>query len=224
MISKMNKLTVLVYHKEYEDFLVGLRNAGVVHVAEKNSGSAVTPELQALLAEYGRCEKLIKRLEAVASNDSVYTGGCEEARAAVEKCENLFKRQEKLLQDKLGVEKDIATMQVWGDFDSSIFDKLSDAGYAIRFYQVQEQAFNPEWCELYNAIVINKVSSKCYFVTVTNKDVDFEIEAEVARLSSSSLGKLKTELEEISANMVTVADVLRSCAEEYLPLLRAYCK
>ena len=55
MISKMNKLTVLVYHKEYEEFLVGLRNAGVVHVAEKNSGSAVTPELQAMLAEYARC-------------------------------------------------------------------------------------------------------------------------------------------------------------------------
>lgn len=215
---------MLVYHKEYEEFLVGLRNAGVVHVAEKNSGSAVTPELQAMLAEHGRCEKLIKRLEAIAPNDSVYAGGCENALSAEEKCEELFKRQEKLQQEKLGVEKDIATMEVWGDFDSSIFDKLSDAGYAIRFYQVQEQAFNPEWCELYNAVVINKLSSKCYFVTVTNKDVDFEIEAEVARLSSSSLGKLKAELENISANIITVADMLRSCAEEYLPLLRAYGK
>ena len=224
MISKMNKLTVLVYHKEYEEFLVGLRNAGVVHVAEKNSGSAATPELEALLAEYGRCEKLIKRLESIASNDSVYTGTCEDAQSIEEKCENLFKRQEKLLQDKLGVEKDIATMQVWGDFDNSIFDKLSAAGYAIRFYQVQEQSFNPEWYELYNAVVINKLSSKCYFVTVTAKDADFEIEAEAARLSSSSLGKLKAELEEISANIVTIADVLRSCAEEYLPMLRAYVK
>ena len=224
MISKMNKLTVLVYHKEYEEFLVGLRNAGVVHVAEKNSGSAVTPELQAMLAEYARCEKLVKRLETIASNDSVHTGGCENAQIVEEKCETLFKRQEKLLQDKLGVEKDIATMQVWGDFDNSMFDKLAAAGYAIRFYQVQEQSFNPEWCELYNAVVINKVSSKCYFVTVTAKDADFEIEAETARLSSSSLGKLKAELEEISANIITVADVLRSCGEEYLPLLRAYAK
>ena len=199
MISKMNKLTVLVYHKEYEEFLVGLRNAGVVHVAEKNSGAAVTPELQAMLAEYARCEKLIKRLEAIASNNSVHAGGCENAQAVEEKCETLFKRQEKLLQDKLGVEKDIATMQVWGDFDNSMFDKLAAAGYAIRFYQVQEQSFNPEWCELYNAVVINKVSSKCYFVTVTAKDADFEIEAETARLSSSSLGKLKAELDEISA-------------------------
>lgn len=224
MISKMNKLTVLVYHKDYEEFLVGLRNAGVVHVAEKNSGSAVTPELQAMLAEYGRCEKLIRRLESVAPNDSVHTGDCANAILVEEKCEELFKRQEKLQQEKLAVEKDIATMQVWGDFDNSVFDKLADAGYAIRFYQVREQAFDPAWSELYNAVVINNVGSKCYFVTVTDKNLDFEIEAETARLSSSSLGKLKAEYEEISANIITVRDMLESCAEEYIPLLRAYGK
>ena len=224
MISKMNKLTMLVYHKEYESFLNGLREAGVVHVAEKNSGSAVTPELQAMLADYARCEKLIKRLEMVAPNDSVHAGGCDNAQLAEEKCENLFKSLEKLQQDKLALEKDIATMSVWGDFDNSVFDKLADAGYAIRFYQVQEQSFNPEWCELYNAVVINKLSSKCYFVTVTDKNVDFEIEAETARLSSSSLGKLKADFEENAANIITTTDMLRSCAEEYLPLLRAYGK
>ena len=224
MISKMNKLTVLVYHKDYEEFLVGLRNAGVVHVAEKNSGSAVTPELQAMLAEYGRCEKLIRRLESVAPNDSVHTGDCANAILVEEKCEELFKRQEKLQQEKLAVEKDIATMQVWGDFDNSVFDKLADAGYAIRFYQVREQAFDPAWSELYNAVVINNVGSRCYFVTVTDKNLEFEIEAETARLSSSSLGKLKAEYEEISANIITVRDMLESCAEEYIPLLRAYGK
>ena len=224
MISKMNKLTMLVYHKEYEGFLNGLREAGVVHVAEKNSGSAVTPELQALLAEHARCEKLIKRLEMVAPSDSAHAGSCDNAQLAEEKCENLFKSLEKLQQDKLALEKDIATMSVWGDFDNSVFDKLADAGYAIRFYQVQEQSFNPEWCELYNAVVINKLSSKCYFVTVTDKNLEFEIEAETARLSSSSLGKLKADFEENSANIITTTDMLRSCAEEYLPLLRAYGK
>ena len=224
MISRMNKLTMLVYHKEYEEFLVGLRNAGVVHVVEKNSGSADTPELQALLAEYGRCEKIVKRLEAIAPNDSVHAGECKNALLVEDKCEELFKRQEQLVQEKIAVEKDIATMQVWGDFDSAVFDKLSAAGYAIRFYQVQDKAFDPQWCELYNAVVINRTASKCYFVTVTHADADFEIEAEPARLASSSLGALKAELENISANIITVADQLESCAEEYLPLLRAYGK
>ena len=32
MISKMNKLSFLIYHKEYEMFLEKLRELGVVHI------------------------------------------------------------------------------------------------------------------------------------------------------------------------------------------------
>ena len=40
MITKMKKLTVLVYHKEYEEFLNRLRELGVVHIVEKQQGAA----------------------------------------------------------------------------------------------------------------------------------------------------------------------------------------
>ena len=46
MITKMNKLTFLVYYKEYEAFLNGVRDLGVVHVAEKQQGVADNTELQ----------------------------------------------------------------------------------------------------------------------------------------------------------------------------------
>ena len=46
MITKMNKLTLLVYHKEYVAFLQRLRQVGVMHVVEKNSGTAADPELE----------------------------------------------------------------------------------------------------------------------------------------------------------------------------------
>ena len=38
MITKMKKLTFLVYHKEYEAFLAQIREAGVVHVIERQCG------------------------------------------------------------------------------------------------------------------------------------------------------------------------------------------
>ena len=38
MIVKMNKLTFLIYHKEYEAFLEKLRALGVVHVEIRQSG------------------------------------------------------------------------------------------------------------------------------------------------------------------------------------------
>ena len=40
MITKMKKLTFLVYHKEYEAFLNSLRELGVVHIVEKQQGAA----------------------------------------------------------------------------------------------------------------------------------------------------------------------------------------
>ena len=40
MITKMKKLTFLIYHKDYECFLQNIRDLGVVHVAEKAQGTA----------------------------------------------------------------------------------------------------------------------------------------------------------------------------------------
>ena len=46
MITKMKKLTFLIYHKDYECFLQSVRDLGVVHVAEKAQGTAENAELQ----------------------------------------------------------------------------------------------------------------------------------------------------------------------------------
>ena len=224
MISKMNKLTILVYHKEYEDFLVKLRDAGVVHVTEKNSGTPENPELQSLLAEYSRCEKLIKKLTAISTDNKAVAECCKNAELMIEKCEELLKRQEQLNQDKVNVDKDVATMSIWGNFDSSAFTKLSAAGYEMKFYQVMDKYFNREWSDLYNAVVIAHNKAKCYFVTVTPTGMEFEIEAEPVRLPKRSLAELKADAANVSVNIIAVADQLKSCAEEYLPTLRAYSR
>ena len=122
MISKMNKLTMLVYHKEYEEFLVKLRDAGVVHIAEKMSGSAETPELQSLLTEYSRCEKIIKRLERVSAENSSTALDCKNVSLMIEKSEELFAHLEQLNQEMQSLEKDITTMNVWGNYDNALIE------------------------------------------------------------------------------------------------------
>ena len=46
MITKMKKLTFLIYHKDYECFLQNIRDLGVVHVAEKAQGTARIPNFK----------------------------------------------------------------------------------------------------------------------------------------------------------------------------------
>lgn len=63
MITKMKKLTFLVYYKEYEAFLNGVRDLGMVHVAEKQQGVADNTELQdsiRLSARLQATEKLLQ--------------------------------------------------------------------------------------------------------------------------------------------------------------------
>ena len=70
MITKMKKLTFLVYHKEYEAFLNGVRVLGVVHVPEKQQGVADNTELQDSIRLSGRlqaAEKLLQALKPVKS-------------------------------------------------------------------------------------------------------------------------------------------------------------
>ncbi len=222
MISKMNKLTLLVYHKEYEAFLNKLRDAGVVHVTEKKKGAADSPELQELLSQYNKCDRVVKRLQTVAPQNSSVAESFENSEVMIERCEELFKRQEQLAQEKQSVEKDVAVMKNWGNFDKGLIQKLSDAGYVVNFFQTSVKGFNEQWTEFYNAIIVKNISSKIFFVTITRKDEFVDIEAEPARLPSLSLTELDAKLADVKAETITCNDQLTSCAEEYLPALRAY--
>ena len=63
MITKMKKLTFLVYHKEYEDFLNSLRELGVVHIVEKQQGAAENVELQDNIRLSARLAAALKLLQ-----------------------------------------------------------------------------------------------------------------------------------------------------------------
>ena len=66
MIVKMNKLTFLIYHKEYEAFLEKLRALGVVHVEIRQSGE-VDESLQKLLQKHTSYKTLQKEMTSWAN-------------------------------------------------------------------------------------------------------------------------------------------------------------
>ena len=46
MITRMKKLTLLIYHKEYEAFLTQMQQLGVLHVQAAQDGSPSSPGLE----------------------------------------------------------------------------------------------------------------------------------------------------------------------------------
>ena len=55
MITKMKKLTFLVFYKEYEEFLQRLHDMGVVHVQQREQGQIANAALADDVRLLSRC-------------------------------------------------------------------------------------------------------------------------------------------------------------------------
>ena len=221
MITKMNKLTLLVYHKEYIDFLQRLRQVGVVHIVERKSGVAENPEVEKQMALIARYKRTIKRLERCAVENLQPAKGVDGAMAAIEKCDTLLAEIEQRRGVLQILDKDAAALAPWGEFDVTTIEKLESAGYDIRFFISPAKNFCQEWVDEYNAIVVAEQASRLYFVTVTPKHVVVDIDAEVAKLPDASLSELESEKERVEQQIETFSAELDKLAVAELNTLRA---
>ena len=198
MISKMNKLSFLIYHKEYEMFLEKLRELGVVHV-EKRQGAEMDANLQAFMQKRTAYQSLLKSMTlAAASFEGKATAPTE---MTIEGVVDSYETQQEHIQSlnmQLPVlDKEIDAMEVWGEFDWNVIEKLKANGWQMQFYCCPEKLFDETWTDEYNATIINRKGGQSYFVTVNQMPV--ELEAETVRLPKKRLSELVREQEELKA-------------------------
>ena len=200
MISKMNKLSFLIYHKEYEMFLEKLRELGVVHI-EKREGAEMDANLQAFMQKRTAYQSLLKSMTlAAASFDGKATA---QSDLTIEEVVDSYETQQEHIQAlnmQLPVlDKEIDAMEVWGEFDWNVIDRLKANGWQMQFYCCPEKSFDETWTDEYNATVINRKGGQSYFVTVNQMPV--ELEAETVRLPKQRLSELVREQEELKATI-----------------------
>lgn len=70
--------------------------------------------------------------------------------------EELQVRIQDLNQQLPAISKDIAQMEMWGDFDWQSVQRLEKAGLYVRFYTCPEKEFDEVWVKEHNAIIINE--------------------------------------------------------------------
>ena len=221
MITKMKKLALLVYHKEYAAFLEKLREVGVVHIQERESGAVESPEMEQKLSAAARYTRIVKRLEACATETHEPAGEVSSAAAIMDKVETLVAdiEQHKALQQVL--DKDIATLEPWGNFDYSNVEKLQEAGYELKFFVTSAKSYQSEWESDYNAILVTEKQSRNYFVTLTPQGTIIDIDAEPAKLPSASLTALENELATVNARIEELEKELAQVAQSGLNTVKA---
>lgn len=211
---------LLIYHKEYTAFLERLRNLGVVHIAEKNSGVVNDPELEKLLNLSARYKQVMKRFETSGAGEFAPAGDISAIPAALERFDTVSAEIEQLKTLLQVVEKDVAAIEPWGDFDFSMLEKLESAGYKLQFFIAPDKVFNNEWVETYNAIIVAKKSSRSYFVTVTPVGVEVEVDVEQAKLPTASLSALNEEKARVENQLATLEQEYKDIAAANLNTLR----
>lgn len=212
---------MLVYHREYEEFLLRLRDAGVVHIEQRGSGAMENEELKQLISEHTRYSRIIKSIENLAPDSKDTALNASGAKEVADRVEQMQANLEQLKQVLAVAEKDAAAMVAWGEFDMTLLEKLHADGYVVNFFMTPLKLYNPAWENIYNAFVVNNISSRVYFVTITGSEAPVEIDAEPVRIPSSSLSQLTAEVERLNMEIKLMQEQLASFAMQNLPLLRA---
>ena len=219
MISKMNKLSFLIYHKEYEMFLEKLRELGVVHI-EKRQGAEMDANLQAFMQKRTAYQSLLKSMTLAAASFEG-TASATSSSLTIEQVVDSYESQQEHIQAlnmQLPVlDKEIDAMEVWGEFDWNVIEQLKVNGWQLQFYCCPDKSFEEAWMDDYNATIINRKGGQCYFVTVNQMPV--ELEAEVVRLPKRRLSELVREQEQLKADIKKANEVLDLFCIENTPVV-----
>lgn len=225
MIVKMSKYAFMVYHREYDAFLTTLRELGVVHVKETNS-VLDNAELQALLAERKQVSTAIRYCKNLNSQTKEVTVAPARGLAKAEglklvgKLEEMQEKQAQLQAAKVSLEKDIAYMDIWGEFSYANIRRLKKAGFDVTFFSCPTSKYEPKWGEEYNAFLVNNFQSVTYFVTVTKTGTPIDIDAERPKMPDRGLAKLHLAMEQLLDNIKVLNNQLKEyAAEQYNTLV-----
>jgi len=192
MIVPMIKYGFLVYHRDFDSFLIKLQELGMVDIIQQTH--TPTEKERNMLGLVNRYTSSINSLRFRFDNQSA---------ASETNLEDILKEYEDLQveheQNEVLIrkaQKDIADARPWGEFNPNTIKAISEKGINIRFLITPEKVFSNEWALENPVEVINRQGGLVYFVAL-QKDVDFEIPFEVqeVRLPSFSFKQKEDEIE-----------------------------
>ena len=218
MIVPMKKYSFLIYHKDYVEFLDGLRDVGVIHVIEKQTGDIEDENLRNNYGYVNRLNTTIKFLKRRDIDQEPVLEG-KNGMVILKELQGIENERDSNLQKLAVLKKDILTLEPWGDFSISNIRRLKSHGLTIRFWITSASKFKEEWFSEYNLEAIAESGGQKYFIIIQEEDEKIEIDAEEVRLPESSLSELNEQYRDIRQIIKKSDDVLDLYAKKYIPLL-----
>ena len=225
MIEKMKKLTFLVYHREYEDFLHRLQDLGVMHVVT----SEVSPQQSETLSGY---VEQIRRLTALQKE---MTGLLETAKVAknpeapkeakpiddLTALSGRFEHLADLRRRHAEQTAQLAQLQPWGQFDpEKVQGQLAAAGCELQFYVAPTKVFEKQIRGEHPVMAVSTAKKDTYFVLVS-QGAEPEIPATRLTLPQISQSQLQADHAALAQELKQETEALTREAQENLPHVEA---
>jgi V/A-type H+/Na+-transporting ATPase subunit I len=216
MIIPMKKVSFLIHHKDYHQFLVDLQHIGIVDVVDRGvEPDAKTAEEIALLQQIVKTWKFLSaKSDGKEVNPSTlsYT----EILANIQQTQS---ESESLKHKINALEKSYRTLLPWGDFSKETIEKLEKHGYQIRFFEVPERKFIDTWRQEYNLEIIHQSDGQYYFVIVQLPGEKVEIDAEEVKAPERAASEVLKEKEELVARAHEINRYYIENAAAFIPVL-----
>ena len=154
MITKMKKLSFLVYHKEYEDFMSELQKLGVYHVQRGSLDSEENADLLQRIndtqSELQTVRTIKQTLLTLSGTDVVPEYGDATLGKEVVEQYTAIEDASRIANQKLEkARQQYKQLQPWGNFDPAQIERLKEAGVNTTFHKVPATFLreHPEYAE-----------------------------------------------------------------------------
>jgi V/A-type H+/Na+-transporting ATPase subunit I len=216
MIAEMKHASMVVQTKDKELTLDTLADLGLVHLEDFQYSSS---EVDEALARKNRAETAYNFL-ILSKNKNDLPPLSLEPSEAVEELLDLKDGLQAAMEQEAALEKQIAGLESWGDFDPADFKFLADKGYYLKIYT----AYGGKPDDLGDlggyTVVLKEDKKKLFFAHVTSEPVRLD-DYEEFILPSQSLSAMRAEKNKLETKIAELADKVQHYSG-LEPALNAY--
>lgn len=217
MIVPMLKYTFLVFHREYQDFLIELNRMGLVHIAERDVEiSEETKNTYSRLCEYERAITFLRKREVTEPGKSIKN-------SAGEIIDDLSKKQKELEELEAELEsltKAVQKAMPWGEFSPELIGQLKNQGIDLKFYKTIKKKYTEIEQAGHPVVTLSESGSQVLFVYIQQNKQDMTINAESVDLPPLPFTEVKKQINKTEERIKAINEIFDCYANNSIYLLK----
>ena len=210
MIEKMKMVHVVTTVSHKDDMLEGLRDVGLLHLAERKSAD------HAAIEKFTELSKTVSRLQDYAPDKSKETTtppvlSDDEFNKMYIRAKEALNKKDSLNQEISSTKAEIERIEAWGDFSPADVKELQKQGFDLHFYRVGtaecEQIMQDESIKAIKLASVEKTDTLAVLGTLPP-----DIQATEFSLPAKGLRELKSDIEKFTKESDECVEFLKKAA------------